>query len=72
MMSDMWKAYDRLQDTGYHHLTVNNHVNFVDTDMPAHTQSIENTSWGVKQSMPGTGISVDLFESYLQEWSKPQ
>ena len=68
VMSDMWKAYDCLQDEGYHHLTVNHRLNFVDPDTLAHTQRIENTWWGVKRSMPRTGTSVDLFESYLQEW----
>ena len=32
------------------------------------TLNIENTWWGVKRSMPRTGTSKDLFESYLQEW----
>ena len=29
---------------------------------------IENTWKGVKQSLPHTGTSKDLFESYLREW----
>ena len=41
VMSDMWKAYYCLQDEGYHHLTVNHRLNFVDPDTRAHTQSIE-------------------------------
>ena len=68
VMSYMRKAYDCLQDEGYHHLTVNNRLNFVDPDTRALTQSIENTWWGVKRSMPRTGTSVDLFESYPKEW----
>ena len=55
VMSDMWKAYDFIKD-------------FVDPDTGAYTQRIENTWWGVKRSMPRTGTSKDLFESYLQEW----
>ena len=35
---------------------------------PQHTQHIENTWWGVKQSMPRRRTSKDLFESYLQQW----
>ena len=40
VMSDMWKAYDCLQDEGYNHLTVNHSLNFVDPDTGAHTQRI--------------------------------
>ena len=53
---------------GCSHLTVNHSLNFVDPDTGAHTQRTENTWWGVKRSMPRTGTSKDLFESYLQEW----
>ena len=68
VMSDMWKAYDCLQDKGYNHLTVNHSLNFVDPDTGAHTQRIENTRWGIKRSIPRTGILKDLFDSDLQEW----
>ena len=67
-MSDMWKAYDCLKDEGYTHLTVNHSLNFADSDTGAPTQRIENTWWRVKRSMPRTGTSKDLFESYLKEW----
>ena len=67
VMSDMWKVC--LKDKGYTHLTVNHSINFVDPDTGAHlTQRIGNTWWGVKRSMPHTGTSKDLFQSYLQEW----
>ena len=67
-MSDMWKAYDCLKDEGYTHLISATHsLNLVDPDTGAHTQRIENTRSGVKRSMPRTGTSKDLFESYLQE-----
>ena len=68
VMSDMWKAYDWLKVEGYTHLAVNHSLNFVDLHTGAHTQRIENTWWGIKQSMPRTGTCKDLFESYLQEW----
>ena len=38
-----------------------------ENDTGAHTQRIENTWRGVKRSMPRTGTSKELFESYLQE-----
>ena len=68
MISDLWKSYDCLQNEGYQHLTVNHSLNFVDPDTGAHTPGIENTWWEVKRSMPRTGTSKDLFDSYLQEW----
>ena len=68
VMSGMWKAYDCLKDEGYNHLTVNHSLNFVDPDAGAHTQRIENTRWGIKRSIPRTGISRALLGSYLQEW----
>ena len=68
VMSDMWKAYNCLKDEGYTHLTVNHSLNFLDPDTGAHTQRLENTWRGVKQSMPHAGTSKDLFENYLQEW----
>ena len=68
VMSIMWKAYHCLQDKGYNHLTVNHSLNFVDPGTGAHTQCIENTRWGIKWSIPRTGISKDFFGSYLQKW----
>ena len=56
------------KDEGCTHLTVNHSLNFVDPDTSAHTQRKENTWWGVKRSIPRTGTSKDLFESYLKEW----
>ena len=67
-MSDLWKSYDCLQNEGYQHLIVNHSLNFVDPNTGAHTPGTENTWWGVKRSMPRTGTSNDLFDSYLQEW----
>ena len=63
VMSDMWKAYDCLQDEGSVHLTVNHSLNFVDPDTSAHTQGIENRWWCVKRGLPRTGTSKELFES---------
>ena len=68
VMSDMWKAYDCLQDEGYVHLTVNHSLNFVHPDTGAHTQGIENRWWCVKRGLPRTGTSKELFESYPQEY----
>ena len=67
-MSDIWRAYDCLWDEGYNHLTVNHSLNFVYPDTGAHTQRIKNTRLGIKRSIHRTGISKNLFGSYLQEW----
>ena len=48
VMSDLWKSYDCLQNSGYQHLIVNRSLNFVDPDTGGHTEGIENTLWGVK------------------------
>ena len=45
-MSDLWRAYDCLNDEGFQHLTVNRSLNFVDPDTGAHTQNIENIHGG--------------------------
>ena len=67
-MSDLWRAYDCLNDEGFQHLTVNRSLNFVDPDIGAHTQNIENTWWVAKRSLPQTGRSGDMFENYLLEF----
>ena len=64
-MSNLCRSYDCLKDEGYEHLTVNHSLNFVDPATGAHTQGIENTWWGGKQSYPRTGTSKELFESHL-------
>ena len=48
VMSDLWRAFDCLNDEGFQHLTVNHSLNFVDPDTGAHTQNIENTWWVAK------------------------
>ena len=68
VMSDLWRAYDCLNDEGFQHLTVNHSLNFVDPDTGAHTQNIENTLWVAKRSLPQTGRSRDMFENYLLEF----
>ena len=68
VMSDLWRAYDCLNDEGFQHLTVNHSLNFVDPDTGAHTPNIENTWWVAKRSLPQTGRSRDMFENYLLEF----
>ena len=68
VMSDLWRAYNCLNDEGYDHLTVNYSLNFVDPDTGAHTQGTENIWWGVKRGLPRTGTSKERFDGYLQDY----
>ena len=68
VMSDLWRAYDCLNNEGFQHLTVNHSLNFIDPDTSAHTQNIENTWWVAKQSLRQTGRSRNMFENYLLEF----
>ena len=52
IMSDCWKAYDKLQEIGYHHLKVNHSINFVDKSNGAHTNAIESTWRHAKRFCP--------------------
>ena len=61
-MSDMWKAYDCLQDKDNAHLTVNHSLNFVDPNTGAYTQKIEST-W--LAALPRTGRSKDHYDSFF-------
>ena len=72
VMSDLWKAYDCLQDKGYDHLTVNYSLNFVNPDTGAHTEASKNTWKEVKRSWPLTGTSKELFDGCLQELMRHQ
>ena len=67
-MSDLWRAYNCLNDEGYDHRTVNHSLNFVDPDTGAHTQGTENTWWGMKRGLLRTGTSKKLFDGYLQDY----
>lgn len=51
VISDCWRAYQRLPSLGYHHASVNHSQNFVDPqNRHIHTQTIENR-WGQMKSL---------------------
>ncbi|XP_072156788.1 uncharacterized protein [Bemisia tabaci] len=63
---DCRKAYDRLKEKGYEHLTVNHSVTFVDGEV--HTNKIEGLWRHVKRSFPQCRRTKDLLDSYLSEF----
>ena len=66
VISDCWKAYDCLQHEGYHHLTVNHSVNFVDpSNKDIHTNTIERLWRDTKRRVPLYGRRKKHFVGYL-------
>jgi transposase-like protein len=49
--TDCWKGYNNLKNIGYKHMTVNHKKNFKDPITKVHTNTIEGTWNGVKQSI---------------------
>lgn len=53
VITDCWRGYNRLTDNGFHHLTVNHKLNFVDpVNRDIHTQRIERLWKSVKSYIP--------------------
>ena len=68
IISDCWKAYNRLEEEGFKHLTVNHSLNFVDPDTGAHTNTIESTWRALKKSLPTCGTIKTLYDSYFSQY----
>ena len=69
IISDQWKAYNKIEKLGFHHLTVNHSLNFVDPITVAHTQSIESYWAKVKYRIKiKKGVLGDKMDLYLNEW----
>jgi transposase-like protein len=73
IMSDSWRAYDRIQnqkDKGFTHLRVNHRFRFVDPETGAHTQTIESTWRLAKQrNKRQYGTNRGLLDTYLAEFA---
>ena len=68
VLSDCWKSYDKLAEEGYIHGTVNHSVEFVNSETGDHTQTIESTWRAVKRSLPRSGSTKALYDSYFAEF----
>jgi len=72
IMSDCWKAYNKLDELSFKHVTVNHSVNFVDPDTGAHTQNIERSWRDARGLIPRFGRSEDCYDGYLAEFQFKQ
>ncbi|GFX93294.1 putative transposase-like protein [Trichonephila clavipes] len=52
VISDCWKSYERLSEGGYHHLTINHSLEFLDSETGAYTNTIEVTWRHFKADLP--------------------
>lgn len=68
IITDGWAAYKNINREGYHHLTVNHSLNFVNPRTQAHIQTIERTWREVRQSIPKHGRRKYHYHGYLAEF----
>jgi len=66
--SDCWKAYDRLNEYGYLHETVNHSENFIDPESRAHTQTIEFSWRPIKRRLSRGGVKREEMAMHLCEY----
>ena len=66
VMSDCWKSYERLEEGGYIHGTVNHSLEFVNSEAGDHTKNIESTWRAVKRLLPRSGTVKHHYNSFLQ------
>jgi len=69
IVSDCWRAYDCLDDSGYQHLKVNHSINFVDSVTKANTQKIERLWWDLKENIPHYGRKKVHYHEYLARFA---
>ena len=66
--SDCWKAYSKLSELGYTHVTVNHPKEFVNKSSAACTYSIESDWRYAKLQMPSYGTHIGDHAGYLAEF----
>ncbi|GFN76105.1 transposase, isxo2-like domain-containing protein [Plakobranchus ocellatus] len=69
VMSDMWAAYNTINNIGYRHLTVNHNLNFVDPISGATTNHVESMWCRAKlRNKKECGTTRSLLDSYMIEF----
>lgn len=65
--SDCWRAYSKLGEEGYNHLTVNHSLHFKDPETGVHTNTIEGLWQKVKYDphIPKFGLRDGMLDGYL-------
>ena len=66
--SDCWKAYSKLLQMGYTHVTVNHSKEFMNLETAACTNAIESEWHHAKLLMPRYGVHKGLHAGYLAEF----
>lgn len=67
IISDYWKAYDKLNEHGFIHQKVNHSLEFVNNQTGAHTNTIESNWYSIKKSIK-SGTTKTHYSEYFQEW----
>lgn len=69
VVSDCWKAYNKVGGEGYRHLKVNHQVHFVDPQMKATTNHVERMWKEAKQRHKiECGTKREHLDTYLSEF----
>jgi transposase-like protein len=66
--TDLWKGYNNLKNIGYKHMTVNHSKHFKDPITNVHTNTIEGTWNGLKQSIIPRNRNKKDIVLYLREY----
>ena len=66
--TDMWRGYNGISSLGYHHLTVNHSLEFVNHDTGSCTNAAEGLNSGLKRRIPIRNRSRNFIEGHLMEY----